>query len=104
MLTFGSLFCGVGGFDKGLEENGMECVWQVERDKQCNSVLERHWPGMQRLDDVRNVTATGLVRPDWICGGFPCQDLSVAGKRAGLAGDRSGLFFELVITHLTHHK
>lgn len=95
-MTFGSLFTGIGGFDLGWDRAGMKCVWQVERDKNCNSVLERHWPGMIRVNDVRDVSANGLVRPDWLCGGFPCQDLSVAGRRAGLAGERSGLFWEFV--------
>ena len=95
-LTFGSLFAGVEGFGLGFERAGMKCVWQVERDSSCLSVLERHWPGMKRVTDVRDVSTDELVRPDWICGGFPCQDLSVAGRRAGLAGERSGLFFEFV--------
>lgn len=92
-LRFGSLFTGVGGFDLGLERSGMECVWQVEIDAACNRVLDRHWPQVERHTDVREF-GRDVVRPDLICGGFPCQDLSVAGRRAGLAGDRSGLWFE----------
>lgn len=95
-MRFGSLFSGIGGFDLGLERAGMECAWQVERDKQCCAVLSSRWPDVTRYDDVRTFDATGSVRCDLICGGFPCQDLSVAGRRAGLAGERSGLFFEFM--------
>ncbi len=92
-MTFGSLFSGIGGFDLGLERAGMTCAWQVEYDRACRSVLERHWPTVERYDDVRTVGA-GLARVDLVCGGFPCQDVSVAGQREGLAGERSGLWFE----------
>lgn len=101
---FGSLFSGIGGFDLGLERAGWECRWQVEIDPWRRQVLARHWPDVPRWGDVRtfpNTAGTEPPRPvqrglgvDLICGGFPCQDLSVAGKRAGLAGERSGLFFE----------
>lgn len=71
-------------------------MWQVEIDPVCRSVLARHFMdmGLQRGVDVRDVKTADFVRPDVICGGFPCQDISVAGKRAGLAGERSGLWFE----------
>jgi len=96
-LTFGSLFAGVGGFDLGLERDGMKCMWQVENDKACNRILRKHCPDVPRWEDVREFTeTTTAIRPDLICGGFPCQDLSVAGNRAGLAGKRSGLFFEFM--------
>ncbi len=98
-LRFVSLFAGVGGFDLGFEEAGMQCVGQVELDKSARSVLERHWPDVPKHDDV--VTARewadeqGLVGSvDVVCGGFPCQDVSIAGKRAGLAGARTGLFWD----------
>ncbi len=93
-LTFGSLFAGIGGFDLGADRAGMKCIWQAEIDRQCNDVRARHWPTVETITDVRDVKSNGLVRPDVICGGFPCQDLSVAGKRSGLAGERSGLWFE----------
>jgi len=93
-MKFGSLFTGVGGFDLGFERVGMECVWQVEQDKYCNQVLERHWPNVRRYEDVRTVGKENLEAVDLICGGFPCQDLSVAGKRAGFSGERSSLWFE----------
>jgi len=92
--TFGSLFTGIGGFDLGLERAGWECRWQVENDKFCNQVLEKHWPDVKRYGDIKDVEHPESV--DLICGGFPCQDLSVAGKRAGLGGDRSGLFWEFI--------
>jgi DNA (cytosine-5)-methyltransferase 1 len=93
-LKYGSLFTGVGGFDLGFDQAGMECVWQVEKDERCRQVLERHWPSVRRYTDVRDVGARNLEPVDIVTGGFPCQDLSVAGKRGGLAGERSGLWFE----------
>lgn len=93
-MKFGSLFTGVGGFDLGFERAGMECAWQVEFDKACQSVLKKHWSETELFDDVRTVGKHNLEPVDVICGGFPCQDVSVAGKRAGLAGERSGLWSE----------
>lgn len=95
-MRFGSLFAGIEGFGLGLERAGMQCVYQVEINEQCRSVLERHWPDVPRYKDVTKFHATDAVRPDLICGGFPCPDLSVAGRRAGLAGERSGLFYEFM--------
>jgi DNA (cytosine-5)-methyltransferase 1 len=98
MITVGSLFAGIGGIDLGLERTGgFKTVWQVEINSSSNAVRSRHWPNTPRYDDVTKFTlATDPVRPDLACGGFPCQDLSVAGKRAGLAGERSGLFHEFM--------
>jgi DNA (cytosine-5)-methyltransferase 1 len=95
-LTFGSLFSGIGGFDLGFERGGMQCQWQVEIDTAAVSVLERRFPGVAKYKDVRNVGKDNLKPVDVICGGFPCQDLSIAGKRAGLAGERSGLWHEFI--------
>ena len=103
-MTFGSLFAGIGGFDLGFERAGMQCAGQVEKDAFCRNVLGDHWCDLQRIDDVlkfrmlvepkyANRHTTRIIRPDLICGGFPCQDVSVAGRRAGLAGERSGLWF-----------
>lgn len=92
-LTFGSLFSGIGGFDLGFERAGMSCAWQVEIDKAARGVLDKHWPNVPRVEDVRNV-GRDIGAVDVICGGFPCQDVSVAGKRAGLARERSGLWHE----------
>lgn len=101
-LTFGSLFSGIGGFDLAFERAGMACRWQVEIDARCQDVLGRHWPEVERHSDIRECGRHNLEPVDVVCGGFPCQDLSVAGRRAGLAGERSGLWFEFhrVLTEL----
>jgi len=95
-MTFGSLFAGIGGFDLGFERAGMTCKWQVEIDPYCNKVLEKHWPNVRRHDDVRTFPPTDADdwRVDVICGGFPCQDISIAGNGEGVTGSRSGLWFE----------
>lgn len=95
-LTFGSLFAGIGGFDLGFERAGMVCKWQVEIDDYANRVLAKHWPDVHRERDIRECGVHNLERVDVICGGFPCQDISYAGRGAGLEGERSGLFFEAV--------
>ena len=96
-----SLFAGVGGFDLALTQNGAEMVASVEIDKHARKILEKQFPTTTHLEDVKNVTGKqlfdlGFNSDGIIVGGFPCQDLSVAGKRRGLAGERSGLFFEVV--------
>ncbi len=88
-LTFGSLFAGIGGLDLGLERAGMECAWQVELDDYCTRILEKHWPGVTKHKDVRDVGKHNLEPVDLIAGGFPCQPHSVAGKRKGAADDRN---------------
>jgi DNA (cytosine-5)-methyltransferase 1 len=88
-----SLFSGIGGFDLAFERAGMHVAAQVERDPACHKVLRRHFPEAELHTDVREFSAVAL-RPQLICGGFPCQDLSVAGRRDGLDGERSGLWFE----------
>ena len=90
------LFSGIGGFSLGLERSGgFETVAFCEIDAKCRAILRRHWPDVQQFDDVRTL---GRVEADVVCGGFPCQDISQAGKRAGTSGERSGLFRELVRT------
>ena len=93
-----SLFSGVGGFDLGLERAGMETVFQCEWDKHATRILERHWPDVPRWGDVSTLTGAHVLQHapivDVVAWGSPCQDLSVAGKRAGLGGERSGLFHE----------
>ena len=94
-LRIGSLFSGVGGLELGLEWAGVgHTAWQVERDEYARRVLAKHWPDARRYDDVCEVGAHNLEPVDVICGGFPCQDISFAGAGAGLAGARSGLWFE----------
>ena len=108
------LFSGIGGFSLGLERAGMRTVSFCEIDPYCRAVIARHWPGVPILGDIHEVTADtdthGQLQPsgavgqerrrlgdcgiEIICGGFPCQDISVAGKGAGLAGARSGLWSE----------
>jgi DNA (cytosine-5)-methyltransferase 1 len=92
--TFGSLFAGVGGFDRGFENAGWECLWQVEWDKNCQKVLSYRWPNVVRYSDVQHVEGFNIEPVDVITFGSPCQDLSVAGKRAGLEGSRSSMFYE----------
>lgn len=97
MLTMGSLFSGIGGLDLGLErafKGQLQTAWQVEENQFCCSVLERHWPNAKRYNDVRTVGAHNLEPVDILCGGFPCQDISIAGKGEGLNGKRSGLWWE----------
>lgn len=94
-LRHGSLFAGIEGFGKGLEDTGgFETVWQVEQEPFCLSVLESRFPNAQRFTDVRTVGKHNLPTVDIITAGVPCQDVSVAGKRAGLSGERTGLFYE----------
>ena len=100
MITGVSLFAGVGGFDLAMERQGVKVVASVEIDKHCQAVLERKFPDAKLFNDVTTVKGSDLIGAGFnpstgiIAGGFPCQDLSVAGKRAGLAGARSGLFWE----------
>jgi DNA (cytosine-5)-methyltransferase 1 len=94
MLTFGSLFAGIGGMDLGLERAGMVCKWQVEIDPYARRVLEKHWPNVRRWDDVRTFPPEGEWGVDLIAGGFPCQDISDAGRRIGIDGERSALWSE----------
>ena len=120
-LTFGSLFAGIGGLDLGLERAGLVCRWQVEQNDYARRVLAKHWPSVRRWRDVRSVVPDTVAerRGRWcearverrrrrrscsayawtwhvdvIAAGFPCQDISYAGKGAGLDGKRSGLWWE----------
>lgn len=102
-ITFGSLFSGIGGIDLGLERAGMQCAWQVEIDDYAQKVLAKHWPNTPRFRDVRAIGRhVGDIHtcyiPVWyvdvLAGGFPCQDISDAGKQAGIDGERSGLWAE----------
>ncbi len=100
-MTAVSLFAGIGGFDLALERNGIKVIASVEIDKHAQGVLRKQFPNSQILGDIQEVSGEQLISAGFtpehgvIVGGFPCQDLSVAGKRAGLAGARSGLFWEI---------
>lgn len=93
-LTSGSLFAGIGGFDLGLERAGIRTLWQVESDPSCRQLLHRRFPHAKQFRDIRYADYTKLIPVDIITAGVPCQDVSVAGRRAGLAGSRTGLFYE----------
>ena len=101
MRTAVSLFAGIGGFDLALERAGVKVVASVEWDAKAQEVLKRRFPQSQLFGDIQEVTGEQLIQAGFdpatgiITGGFPCQDLSVAGRRAGLAGKRSGLFWEI---------
>ena len=100
-LTYLSCFSGIGGADLGFDRAGMRCVGQIEIDPYARRVLDTHWPEVPKHDDIRTAVAwatdLGLAgRVDVVVGGAPCQDLSVAGKRAGLAGERSRLVLDMV--------
>ena len=108
MITAGSLFSGIGGIDLAMSLAGFDIRWQVEIDDFCRKVLQKHsweyWRNATQFTDVRRVTARSgkgwrgyqrLEKVDLLFGGFPCQDISVSGKRAGIReGTRSGLWSE----------
>jgi len=87
-LTVGSLFSGIGGFDLGLERAGMKVIWQSEIDPFACKVLKKHWPDVPNLGDINKIDWTNIERPDVICGGYPCQPFSTAGKRGGATDPR----------------
>jgi len=93
------LFAGIGGFTLGLERAGFETVAFCEIEPYAQKVLKKHWPGVPIYDDVRQLTAERLaadgIGVDVITGGFPCQDISAAGRQAGIDGERSGLWSEI---------
>ena len=110
-MTHGSLFAGIGGFDLGFERAGIRTVWQVEIDPYCRRVLAKHFPHARRYGDIKECcgeydpsAANCLQFPhhhlpwvDIISGGFPCQDISEAGRRAGIeSGERSVLWKEML--------
>lgn len=102
MFTVGSLFSGIGGIELGLERTGgFRTVWQVEKDEYARRVLAKHWPHVARFSDVRYFLGGKRWRRcraafyvDLVCGGFPCEDISDAGKREGIGGKQSGLWTE----------
>jgi DNA (cytosine-5)-methyltransferase 1 len=94
-MTFGSLFAGIGGMDLGLERAGMECRWQVEINPFAVEVLNKHWPTVPKYGDTTKLTGDELERVDLICGGFPCQPVSLAGSRL-IEEDERWLWPEIV--------
>ena len=101
-LTIGSTFSGIGGFELGiqraLQDAGISSrvVWNCEADPWARKILRKHWPHAVQYTDIKTLAADGAEPVDLILGGFPCQDLSIAGKGVGIHGKRSGLFFELM--------
>lgn len=91
-MKVGGLFSGIGGFELGLSRAGFEISWMVEIDEFCRKVLKKHapeyWPNARILEDVTKVGKEQLTAVDLICGGFPCQPFSQAGKRKGKTDDR----------------
>ena len=99
MIRIGSLFSGIGGFELGLERGipSSETIWQVEQNLFCQKVLKKHWPKAKIYDDVKNITAHNVEPIDILCGGFPCQDISVAGKQRGIHGGKKlSLWWEML--------
>lgn len=99
-MTILDLFSGIGGFTLGLQRAGMTPGAFCEIDPYCRKILALRWPGIKIYGDIKELNAEQLaqdqIHPDIICGGFPCQDISVAGRGAGLVGERSGLWREML--------
>jgi DNA (cytosine-5)-methyltransferase 1 len=95
-LRVASFFAGIGGFDLGFENAGMQTVWQCEKKEFCLDILAKHWPDVPRADDITEVKPDEIPEADIWVGGFPCQDVSLArmGPRSGLRGKQSGLFYD----------
>ena len=94
-MTHGSLFSGIGGIDLGFEMAGIKTSWTCEIDDWCHTLLKERFPDAKHYRDIMEINKKSLQRVDIISGGFPCQDISTAGKGAGLDGKRSGLWFEM---------
>lgn len=97
MMNVLDLFSGIGGFSLGLEWTGhFKTVGFCEVDDKAATILKRRWPGVPVFSDIRNLKKDMIHEEiDVICGGFPCQDISLSGKGAGLMGERSGLWYEM---------
>lgn len=95
-MKVASFFSGIGGFDIALEKSGMEIVFLCEINRFCKTVLKKHWSNVPYANDINELKPEDIPEADLWCGGFPCQDLSLAnqGRRKGLNGKRSGLFFK----------
>lgn len=94
--TLNSFFSGIGGFDIAFENQGFSTQLQCEINPFCNQILNRHWPNVLKFLDINGIDEKNIPEANVWCGGFPCQDISVArgsSERLGLSGQRSGLFF-----------
>lgn len=98
MITIGSCFSGIGGLELGLERSipSSKVIWQCEQDKFCQQVLKKHWPEARLYNDIRTMSTQDVERPTILCGGFPCQDISLAGKGEGIHGKKSGLWHHML--------
>lgn len=95
-MKVGSLFSGVGGLDLGFERQGFSVSWACDKERSCRKILAKHFPSATIYEDVRTIDPVKASPVDVVIGGFPCQDLSTGGQRKGLAGQRSGLFYEFI--------
>ena len=95
-MTLGSFFDGIGGWQLAARKAGVTPLWSSEIERFPVAVTATHFPDTLQLGDITTINADELVSVDIVCAGSPCQDLSVAGKRAGLNGARSGLFMDAI--------
>ena len=98
-MRVGSLFSGVGGIEYGFEQQGFKTEWFIENNTYCQKILKKRFPGTKIYGDIEAVDFTKVSRVDVLTGGFPCQDISNAGKRDGIEGSRSSLwkyYFEAI--------
>jgi DNA (cytosine-5)-methyltransferase 1 len=91
-IFLGSLFSGIGGIELGFEREGFETKWFIENNLYCQEVLKEHFPKANIYGDIKTVNFSRLEKVDILTGGFPCQDISIAGKKKGIKGERSSLW------------
>ena len=91
-MNVGSLFSGIGGIELGFEREGFHTLWFIEKDRYAQGVIRKHWRDAIIYDDITEVDFRTLPKVDVLTGGFPCQDISIAGKGAGIQGKRSSLW------------
>lgn len=91
-MNVGSLFSGIGGIELGFERAGFKTAWFIEVDKFCQKILRKNFPKVPIYSDIRKINWKELPKVDILTGGFPCQDISIAGKNKGIKGKRSGLW------------